>query len=786
MSNYIDLRLNTGKSIYDLGSDFSTQLSSGESVAFTNYYMKINDKPFYGVSGEFHYSRCNPAVWEDELIKMKNGGINIVSTYIFWIHHEEEEGQFDFSGCRNIRKFVDLCHKHDMYVIIRIGPFDHGEVRNGGLPDWLYGKDFDSRTTDPEFLRYVEILYTKIHQQLDGTYFAQGGPIIAAQIDNEYMHSSAAWEITTGISDEWITSGDEGDKYMLALLSIAKNVGIIVPFYTCTAWGGASTPAELMPLWGGYAFRPWIFYEYQGEHPATEEYIYRDNHNNEVPKTYNFEPFYQPETRPYLCCEMGGGMTCCYYYRFELPFESVDAMANIKLGSGCNMLGYYMYHGGTNPTGTRTPYLNEAQVPKLSYDYQAALGEYGQVRPSYHRLRLLHYLVGSFSDVLCEATTYLPDNSQLIDPEDKETLRYAVRVDKENRGFLFINNYQDHAQMADKKNQTVTLAMSDRKIQIDGINLAAGENCVLPLNLNMGKFKLQFSLAQPIVILDQINPQTEQLEKYVYFFTPDGMTPEYCFDLDSSQVLLTGNAEWKEGSTNRIVASKNGIFRLVDTDDNSLNIVTFDRKTSLNFYHLKTTEGTCTMLTEAVVMHSVSRQQRTGQLSSVKYDESLRFRHSKTDFEVKVFPADLLSTNIGKPEAIDGIWSVYTLRKQSKNIDVISRKTGKSRYAIKINDYPDNVHDVILKLSYTGDIGQAFIEGKMIADNFANGAVWEIGLSEFKEQLRSKPLTIYIAPIREGKKVNVESVMAGRKEEASTEIAELINVEAEIVYEWEL
>jgi hypothetical protein len=214
--------------------------------------------------------------------------------------------------------------------------------------------------------------------------------------------------------------------------------------------------------------------------------------------------------------------------------------------------------------------------------------------------------------------------------------------------------------------------------------------------------------------------------------------------------------------------------------------VTFDRETSLNFYHLKTTEGTCTMLTEAVVMHSVFRQQRTGQLSSVKYDESLRFRHSKTDFKVKVFPADLLSTNIGKPEAIDGIWSVYTLRKQSKNIDVISRKTGKSRYAIKINDYPDNVHDVILKLSYTGDIGQAFIEGKMIADNFANGAVWEIGLSEFKEQLRSKPLTIYIAPIREGKKVNVESVMAGRKEEASTEIAELINVEAEIVYEWEL
>ena len=146
-------------------------------------------------------------------------------------------------------------------------------------------------------------------------------------------------------------------------------------------------------LWGGYAYRPWLFYtEGRGEHPVTEEYIYQDFHNNEAVVTSDFKPAYLPEDRPYACCEMGGGMTCTYNYRFVLPFQSVDAMANIKLASGCNFLGYYVFHGGSNPKGKHGMFLNEAQAPKISYDYQAAIGEFGQIRESYRRLKTIHLL----------------------------------------------------------------------------------------------------------------------------------------------------------------------------------------------------------------------------------------------------------------------------------------------------------------------------------------------------------------------------------------------------------
>ena len=174
-----------------------------------------------------------------------------------------------------------------------------------------------------------------------------------------------------------------------------------------------------------------------------------------MPRAYNFEPPYPPESMPYACCEMGGGMTCFYNYRFQLPYESVDAMANIKLGSGCNFLGYYMYRGGSNPKGSKVPYLNEHQCPKISYDYQAAIGEHGQLRPRYYRLKALHIFLKNFGDKFCLTTTRLPEGSQDIDPEDVDTLRFT-RTDGKS-GYLFLNNYQDHVECKPKENEKVVL-----------------------------------------------------------------------------------------------------------------------------------------------------------------------------------------------------------------------------------------------------------------------------------------------------------------------------------------
>lgn len=141
---------------------------AGHEIAVANnQYLTLDGQPWLPVMGEFHFSRYPEKYWEEELLKTKVGGVQIVATYIFWIHHEEVEGQFDWSGQRNLRDFIQLCAKHGLYVFIRIGPFAHGEVRNGGLPDWVLAKGV-TRRNDPQYLAYVRRYFGQIGMQAKG------------------------------------------------------------------------------------------------------------------------------------------------------------------------------------------------------------------------------------------------------------------------------------------------------------------------------------------------------------------------------------------------------------------------------------------------------------------------------------------------------------------------------------------------------------------------------------------------------------------------------------------
>ncbi|GAE28776.1 beta-galactosidase [Alkalihalobacillus hemicellulosilyticus] len=226
------------KNIYQAELDVEGTAPNGDRLSLTNYYLEKNGQPFFGISGEFHFSRYDDQKWEDELIKMKMAGITIVPTYVFWNHHEEEQGVYEWSDQKDVRRFVELCQKHDLYVILRIGPFAHGEARNGGMPDWLFGRPFELRSNDEEYVAFVERFYTEIAEQIDGLLFEQGGPIIGTQIENEYEHAGAPWEITTGTAQEWVSAGKDGATHIKVLKDLAIKVGIKTPLYTATGWGG--------------------------------------------------------------------------------------------------------------------------------------------------------------------------------------------------------------------------------------------------------------------------------------------------------------------------------------------------------------------------------------------------------------------------------------------------------------------------------------------------------------------------------------------------------------------
>ncbi|MBQ6382884.1 MAG: beta-galactosidase [Clostridia bacterium] len=748
MEYQIDLSRYREGTRFDLGKDFRGSSPAGEWISFNNYYMEKNGKPFFSVAGELHYSRMEASRWEDELIKMRMGGINVVSTYLFWNHIEEEEGVFDFTGRRDLRRFVSLCGKHGMYVILRVGPFDHGEVRNGGLPDWLYGKPFEVRHTNEEFLRYVRRLYGKIGEQTRGLFYQDGGPVIAVQLDNEYMHSSAMWEITTGISNEWINKGDEGEKYILALREIALECGLKPAFFTGTAWGGAAYSPRVLPLWGGYAYRPWIFYSHRGEHPATEEYIYEDYHHNGAVCADDFTPEYPPEDRPYACCEMGAGMMCCYYYRFIYPYRSVDALANIKTGSGCNFLGYYMFHGGTNPIGKNGTYLNEAQVPKISYDYQAALGEFGQIRESYSRLKSIHFFTRFFGDRLAPMETVLPEGASATDPRDTETLRFAVRTSGES-GFLFINNFQDHLDMPARKHDRVRVITGAEEYDFD-ISLAPEENAILPFGMDLDGILLRQAAAQPVL-------RTEADGRVLYVFMEnEGLPADFRFG-DGAEV--TGNAGPLNGEAARCFTVRQG--------ERQTDVLLISREMANRLFLLR--DGSLIFTGAALLEDELGH---------------LRLETVEPDNILQCWPPERLGASGKWMRMPDrgplGEWRMDTAKMELK---VSVMQTARHKYVFSLPELPEKLKDVRLRISYEGDIGMLFLDNTMISDNFCNGDTWEIGLREHREALKTGRLALTIAPVREGAVVSTESAMAARSEESRQETGKLISAALQPVYE---
>lgn len=369
----------------------------------------IGGKPVLPVMGEIHFSRVPVTEWKREIQKMRAGGITIIATYCFWIHHEATEGQWDWSGNKDLRQFLQVCKAENMPVVLRIGPFCHGEVYQGGFPVWIVEKslsdpkNFKLRSTAPGFLAATKSFYEKIFEQAKGLLWKDGGPVVGVQIENECR---GPW------------------NYYMSLRDMAINIGFDVPFMTRTGWpklNGKEEFGKLLPLYGDYADGFWdrTLNDMPGDYPKA--FIMKEQRINANIATETFskkeltegddKPQSSSLTYPYLTCELGGGMMPAYHRRINMSGNEAMPLAICKLGSGSNLPGYYMYHGGTNPycaehtmaETQETKVTNYNDMPYMTYDFQAPLGEMGQPNlNAFHQTRLLHQFLADWGEMLSQ------------------------------------------------------------------------------------------------------------------------------------------------------------------------------------------------------------------------------------------------------------------------------------------------------------------------------------------------------------------------------------------------
>ncbi|PVH62351.1 hypothetical protein PAHAL_3G271000 [Panicum hallii] len=304
-------------------------------------------------AGEMHYPRSTPEMWPKLIAKAKEGGLDVIQTYVFWNVHEPVQGQYNFEGRYDLVRFIKEIQAQGLYVNLRIGPFIEAEWRYGGFPFWLHDvPDITFRSDNEPFKQHMQRFVTDIvnmmkHEQL---YYPQGGPIIISQIENEYQMVEPAF-------------GSSGQRYVSWAAAMAVNLQTGVPWTMCKQ---NDAPDPVINTCNGLICGE----TFVGPNSADKPALWTENW-----------------TSRYL---IYGNDT-----KLRSPEDIAFAVAYFLARKNGSYVSYYMYHGGTNFGRFASSYVT------TSYYDGAPLDEYGLIwQPTWGHLRELHAVVKQSSEPL--------------------------------------------------------------------------------------------------------------------------------------------------------------------------------------------------------------------------------------------------------------------------------------------------------------------------------------------------------------------------------------------------
>ncbi|PKU80113.1 Beta-galactosidase 6 [Dendrobium catenatum] len=333
--------------------------SMAANVTYSRRALLIDGKPRVLISGSIHYPRSTPEMWPDLIQKSKDGGLDVVETYVFWDLHEPVRNQYDFEGRKDLVRFVKTVAEAGLYVHLRIGPYVCAEWNYGGFPVWLHfipGIKF--RTDNGPFKAEMQRFTAKIVNlmQQENLYASQGGPIILSQIENEYGNIQSAY-------------GQAAKSYISWAASMATSLETGVPWVMCQQ---ADAPDPIINTCNGF---------------------YCDQF---TPNSAN---------KPKIWTENWSGWFLLFGGR--APYRPVEDLAFAVarfFQRGGTFQNYYMYHGGTNfGHSSGGPFI------ATSYDYDAPIDEYGIIRqPKWGHLRDLHKAIKLCEEPLLTADPTSP------------------------------------------------------------------------------------------------------------------------------------------------------------------------------------------------------------------------------------------------------------------------------------------------------------------------------------------------------------------------------------------
>lgn len=316
---------------------------SAVAKPYINYDSKgfiIEGKRTFLVSAGLEYSRIPHELWYDRLLRIKRAGFNCIEIYTIWNFHEAQDGKFDFTGDRDLGKFLNTVKELGMYAIVRVGPYYCAEWDLGGYPIWLkFKKGVSVREDNKPFEKYVDRFFDHLLPIVFKQQINNGGPVILVQLENEHP---GGWGTVVH------------DAYFAHLQQKALQMGLQVPYF------------------------------FSGLHHATDP---AEDEKLDDPARPN--PWFSTEFWSVWYSQYGAKPGDADLY---------DSRTWKIIANGGNGYNYYMVHGGSN-----FGYTNNDE-DAACYDYGAAIGQAGDLRPIYYTFKRAAWFGRSFQEILENST----------------------------------------------------------------------------------------------------------------------------------------------------------------------------------------------------------------------------------------------------------------------------------------------------------------------------------------------------------------------------------------------
>ncbi len=335
-----------------LASIFAAQIFSAAAADLPRHTFAIGTNDFLLDGqrlqircGEIHAARVPMEYWRHRLQMAKAMGLNTVCAYLFWNLHEPHPGEYVWTGQADDAEFCRLAQEEGLWVILRPGPYSCAEWEMGGTPWWLLKyDDIKLRSRDPNYLNAVKTYLKEVGRVLGPLQITHGGPIIMAQVENEYGFFG------------------KDAAYMDEIRKALVDGGFDVPLFECN-------PPDQM------------------KNGRLTNLFQAGNFGSDVEKNFTKVRKLQP-TGPLICSEFYPG----WFDTWGVKHHYGDAqkyLTNLKTMLDMNAsFSIYMAHGGTTFglwSGCDRPFKPDTS----SYDYDAPISEAGWATPKFFQTREL-------------------------------------------------------------------------------------------------------------------------------------------------------------------------------------------------------------------------------------------------------------------------------------------------------------------------------------------------------------------------------------------------------------